>query len=451
MALVLLAPLARLAGCGSGGPLRVDAAASLTSVFQQLNPEATFEFAGSDQLAFQLEQGAKADVYASASPKYSDKLHAEKLVEEPRVFATNSLVLIVPSGNPGHVTGLGSLIGSSLRLVLGAKGVPVGDYTRKVLDSYCHSLDVVGKCPRARVVSEEQDVKGVVAKVALGEADAGFAYTTDVRAAGGKVRAIDIDPACSHREIRNRGRPGREAPCRSRAFRGARDRAARPRGAPGSRLRAAVRRSFDFALAVAAGIALAFLLLPLLALFLRVPPGGSRRRSGARRPRRAGRQPRDERGRAPAHPRARDACGIPPRDAGGSAAARSWERSTSRSCSRPRSRASPCSRPSGARGLLGGTLSAFGVSMPFTKTAVVLAVVFVASPFYLRQAIAAFAAVDPNLLAAARTLGPGPLRSSAGRPAARRPGSRRSARRSHSPAGSASSARRSCSRAASRA
>ena len=70
-----------LAGCGGGGKLRVDAASSLTEVFQQLDPKAQFEFAGSDQLAFQLEQGAKADVYASASPKYPEKLYREKLVE----------------------------------------------------------------------------------------------------------------------------------------------------------------------------------------------------------------------------------------------------------------------------------------------------------------------------------------------------------------------------------
>jgi len=187
----LLVPLALLAGCGggSGGQLHVDAAASLTDVFRQLKPNAKFQFAGSDQLAFQLEQGAKADVYASASPKYPEKLYAEKLVEQPRVFATNSLVLIVPRSNPGHVAGLDSLMRPGVKLVEGAKGVPVGDYTRKVLDRFCAGER---NCPRARVVSDEQDVKGVVAKVALGEADAGFAYATDVKAAGGKVVALGI-------------------------------------------------------------------------------------------------------------------------------------------------------------------------------------------------------------------------------------------------------------------
>src|SRR6266536_992903 len=128
-----------------------------------------------EELGLQLEQGAKADVYASASPKYPDRLYREKLVERPRVFARNSLVLIVPRGNPGRVTGLGSLMRPPVKLVLGADGVPVGDYTRKLLDRYCRSIfQPRARCPAARVVSEEQDVKGVVAKVALGEADAGF-------------------------------------------------------------------------------------------------------------------------------------------------------------------------------------------------------------------------------------------------------------------------------------
>ena len=85
------AALLLLAGCsGGGGKLRVDAASSLTEVFRQLDPNAEFDFAGSDELAFQLEQGAKADVYASASPKYPDRLYREKLIERPRVFARNS-------------------------------------------------------------------------------------------------------------------------------------------------------------------------------------------------------------------------------------------------------------------------------------------------------------------------------------------------------------------------
>ncbi|HEY2940353.1 MAG TPA: molybdate ABC transporter substrate-binding protein [Gaiellaceae bacterium] len=187
------AALLLLPSCSHGGKLRVDAASSLTEVFQKLDPAAEFDFAGSDELAFQIEQGKKTDVYASASPKYPDRLYRAGLVERPRVFATNSLVLIVPRGNPGRVTGLGSLMRPSVKLVRGAEGVPVGDYARKILDRFCHTIfQPGGKCPRARIVSEEQDVKGVVAKVALGEADAGFVYATDVKPVAGKVSAIRL-------------------------------------------------------------------------------------------------------------------------------------------------------------------------------------------------------------------------------------------------------------------
>lgn len=190
--LLLAAVALAAAGCGGdgGAELRLYAASSLTAVFQRLAPHAEATFAGSDELAFQLEQGAKADVYASASPRYAARLYRENLVEAPRVFATNSLVLIVPKGNPGRVTGLGSLMRRSERLVLGAEGVPVGDYARKVLERFCRGR---AGCPRARVVSEEQDVRGVVGKVALGEADAGIVYATDVKPVAAKVRAIPID------------------------------------------------------------------------------------------------------------------------------------------------------------------------------------------------------------------------------------------------------------------
>lgn len=185
-----------LAGCGGGreSALRLFAASSLTEVFQQLEPKAQASFAGSDELAFQLEQGAKADVYASASPRYAERLYREELVERPRVFATNSLVLIVSKDNPANVTDLGSLMKSDVKLVLGAEGVPVGDYARKVLERFCGSIlrPQPGKCPQARIVSEEQDVKGVVSKVALGEADAGLVYATDVKPVAGKVQAIEI-------------------------------------------------------------------------------------------------------------------------------------------------------------------------------------------------------------------------------------------------------------------
>jgi molybdate transport system substrate-binding protein len=181
------------AGCsGSKHKLTVYAASSLTDVFQRLDPQARFNFAGSNLLAVQVEQGAKADVYAAASPKSPQRLFGEGLIDRPRDFATNTLVLIVPTGNPGHVTGLGSLMRPDAKLARGAKGVPAGDYAATVLARWCKSIfDPAARCPRART-SEEEDVKGVLAKVALGEADAGFVYATDVRVAHGKVAAIPI-------------------------------------------------------------------------------------------------------------------------------------------------------------------------------------------------------------------------------------------------------------------
>jgi molybdate transport system substrate-binding protein len=180
-------------GCsGSKTRLTVYAASSLTEIFQRLQPHARYDFASSNTLALQLEQGARADVYAAASPKSPRQLFAKGLIDRPRNFATNTLVLIVPDGNPGRVTGLGSLMRPDLKLARGATGVPAGDYAETVLARWCKSIFITsGRCPRART-SEEQDVKGVLAKVALGEADAGFVYATDVRAAAGKVKVLPI-------------------------------------------------------------------------------------------------------------------------------------------------------------------------------------------------------------------------------------------------------------------
>jgi molybdate transport system substrate-binding protein len=171
-----------LAACGGDEdveePLTVFAAASLTEVLQDL-VAARFNFAGSDELARQIREGAEADVYAAASLRYADELHEEGLVEEPRVFATNTLALIVPLANPAGIETLADVARPGTQLVIGARGVPVGDYTRALLAD-AGRTDVL-----ERVVSEEEDVKGVVGKVALGEADAGFVYVTDAGAAEG--------------------------------------------------------------------------------------------------------------------------------------------------------------------------------------------------------------------------------------------------------------------------
>jgi molybdate transport system substrate-binding protein len=189
-ALALAALLAASCGAGessgSGDQPTVFAAASLTEVFPQINPDAEYNFAGSDDLATQIREGADADVYAAASTKYPDELFEEGLIEKPQIFATNRLVLIVPKDNPAGIESVADLEKAGVKLVIGAEGVPIGDYTRQVLENMGQSavLD--------NVVSEEDDVKGVVGKVSLGEADAGFVYVTDVKPVADKVELIDL-------------------------------------------------------------------------------------------------------------------------------------------------------------------------------------------------------------------------------------------------------------------
>ena len=185
--LALAAAVAAVAACGGGEgrPLTIFAAASLTEVFEELAPEARFNFAGSDELAAQIREGAPADVYASASASHADRLFADGLVEPPRTFARNRLVLVVTEHRP-DIRGLDDLLRDDVKLVVGAEGVPAGDYARELLERAGRDrvLD--------RVVSEEEDVKGVLGKVAAGEADAGFVYATDWRAAAGDVEAIEL-------------------------------------------------------------------------------------------------------------------------------------------------------------------------------------------------------------------------------------------------------------------
>jgi molybdate transport system substrate-binding protein len=184
-----------LAGCGGDDAreqLVVFAAASLSQVAPAIDPDATVVLGGSNDLAAQLRDGADADVLLSASAGPIGELRAAGLVEEPEVFASNRLVIVVPASNPAGIESLRELDRSGVKLVLGAPGVPIGDYARQVLD---------GSEALAQVVSLEEDVKGVLGKVALGEADAGIVYATDAKAAGDDVLAIDI-PAARQPRVR---------------------------------------------------------------------------------------------------------------------------------------------------------------------------------------------------------------------------------------------------------
>jgi molybdate transport system substrate-binding protein len=183
LSLLLVFPAATFAG----GGITVFAAASLTQVFPRIDKTPRYSFAGSDQLALQIQQGAPADVYAAASPKYPELLYHNGLVAKPVVFATNKLVVIVPRSNPGHVSSVYDLGRTGLKVVIGDKSVPIGSYTRQILDALGITADVM-----KNVVSQETDVKGIIAKVALGEADAGFVYVTDAKAAGSKLRVVPL-------------------------------------------------------------------------------------------------------------------------------------------------------------------------------------------------------------------------------------------------------------------
>jgi molybdate transport system substrate-binding protein len=190
VSLLLCLPAGSSAKVTDSGRLAVFAAASLTQVFPAINSQPNYAFAGSDQLAFQIQQGARADVFAAASPKYADLLYKQGLVQKPIQFATNSLVVIVPKSNPAGIHTVNDLTKPNLKIVIGNPAVPVGSYTQTVLKNLGIAAAVM-----KNVVSEEVDVKSVVAKVTLGEADAGFVYVTDVRPVRGKVLAIALRPS----------------------------------------------------------------------------------------------------------------------------------------------------------------------------------------------------------------------------------------------------------------
>lgn len=185
--------------------LTVLAAASLTesfteigTAFESLHPgvAVSFNFAGSQQLAQQLDQGAPADVFASASAKYMQQEvdSGRVIADAAQVFARNRLVVIVPTDS--WITVLQDLNKAGLKIVLADKSVPVGGYTLTFLDNADKSSDFhPGYKDRvlANVVSYEDNVKAVAAKVALGEADAGIVYSTDLTPdIRGKVRVVAI-------------------------------------------------------------------------------------------------------------------------------------------------------------------------------------------------------------------------------------------------------------------
>jgi molybdate transport system substrate-binding protein len=202
LALATVLSLTTLTACGSDGSsggkkvtLRVFAAASLTESFTKLGKEfhkdhpdtkVVFEFGPSSGLAEQIGQGAPADVFASASPTNMDTVVQAGSASDPKDFVTNSAEIAVPPSNPATITQLADLAKPGVKLVVCQPQVPCGKVAAQVFAKA--GLKV-------KPVSEEVDVKSTLAKVTLGEADAGVVYVTDVLAAGDKVKGIEIPAA----------------------------------------------------------------------------------------------------------------------------------------------------------------------------------------------------------------------------------------------------------------
>lgn len=203
--------LAGASGCGAAtsggdsatggtGRLTVFAAASLTEAFTAIGEEFTaanpgvrvsFSFAGSSTLATQLNQGAPADVFASAAPaNMTTVVEAGNVAGAPVVFARNQLVIAVPEGNPDRVTGLADLARPGMKVALCATPVPCGAAARQ-------ALDAAGV--RLTPVTLERDVKAALAKVRIGEVDAALVYRTDVPAADDEVDGIEFPEAVAAR------------------------------------------------------------------------------------------------------------------------------------------------------------------------------------------------------------------------------------------------------------
>jgi molybdate transport system substrate-binding protein len=196
LAVALIAVAAALgAPTRTTAQIKVLAASSLTNVFPKIDPAPSYSFAGSDALAAQIRLGAPADVFASANMTLPTSLYAQKLVEKPVAFATNKLVLVVPNSNPAGIKTVFDLRNPGIKLLVGTPTVPIGSYTRTILKNLALTSVL------SNVVSQETDVRSILSKVALGEADAGFVYITDAKTVPGQVKVIPL-PAWAQPPVR---------------------------------------------------------------------------------------------------------------------------------------------------------------------------------------------------------------------------------------------------------
>ena len=185
--LVVLSTLATAASASTSAQITIFAAASLTDVFPKIDGAQRYSFGGSNTLSAQIQQGAPADVFASANTTLPNQLHAKGLCSKPVVFTRNTLVIVVPTSNPASIHSVYDLTRGGVKLVVASSGVPVGSYTMQVLKNMNLASAVM-----KNVVSQETDVREVLAKVAMGEADAGFVYSTDAKTVPGKVRVVKV-------------------------------------------------------------------------------------------------------------------------------------------------------------------------------------------------------------------------------------------------------------------
>ena len=397
----------------------------------KIDPSEKYSFAGSDALQAQITLGAPADLFLAASNVGPDALYAAGKCQKPVTFVRNRLVLAVPANNPAGITSIYDLKRPGVRVLIGTATVPIGSYTRQILRNFGLLNAIL-----PQVVSQEKDVATIAAKLKLGAADAGFVYVTDALAAGhdadgdlaahvgaaarqvrGLCRHRVAEPGCRCRaaqEPDHEAGPGQVHRCRVPAAEGARE-----AGQAGQEEDEEVgwtgmrpgRLAFTAFLFVTTFLTLAFLVVPVVSIFWKVPP----------------RTLIDQLGSSVVLDALRVTAevnlialaillviGTPA----------SYLLATRRFWGRPLVITLvelPLVLPPAVAGIgllvaflpdgpIGRFLHPLGVDFIFTEAGVVLAVLFVGSPFFLRAAIAAFEDLDEDTLAAARTLGAGPGR-----------------------------------------